>query len=105
MPNVILASYGQPLTRVEKKADETILYTIDVSSFLDNHEVIVSMMLPSYVAQITNFRSRKGKFIEVFIPAINLEGAAAYQDNKVNIVYTTNYGNTRTASFMVRCYK
>lgn len=105
MPTFKLPVCSAPLYKTEKRADESIAYTIDLTTELDNDEIIIAVQSPKYVAPITQYRSRRGKYLEVTIPDIVLEGAASTQESKCVIKYATNKGCNRTAAFIVKVYR
>lgn len=105
MPSFKLPAPGASLHKVEKQAAENICYQIDLNDILDKNEIIVAIQVPTYSVPITQFRSRKGKFIEITVPAIEIVGASPFQESKVVVKYVTNTGNARIASFLVKAFR
>ena len=105
MPAFKLPTYSSPIYKAEKRADEVLTYSIDVSGELDQDEIIVQVQEPLYINTITQYRSRKGKYLEVTIPSSVIEGASPTQESKCTIRYSTNKGNIRIASFIIKAYR
>ena len=97
-----LPKLGQPLHEVEKRADEEITYTIDLSEYLEKNEVVTEIVSTTNTSKC---RSRKGIYMEATVPVSTIEGAALHKKYLVSIVYKTNLGNTRSIAFNVKVYK
>lgn len=102
MPTIIIPPAGQSIPRVEKYANECIIYTLDCSKLLDPNELIVRTESSS--AAVLESRARKGSTIEAKISTQNLS-TETYIDMPVQLLYTTSTGNSRSANFLVRVYK
>jgi len=106
MPIIQVKPAGTALSRVEKYAEETIVYRLECSALLEPMELIstaVAIDVPEGV-KILNARTREGISIEVTITNEDLL-SQVYQDYLINISYKTTLGNTRIAAFQLRVYK
>lgn len=102
---VKLAGISPP--KVEKRAAESIVYTLDCSELLEKNEVITSIdLINDYPSTIvySDIRSRLGKHIEVRIDNTPI-GTSQYVDFNTNVFFYTNFKNKKLAVFTVRVYK
>lgn len=104
MPAIPIYKLGEPLPRVEKSSEETILYNIDLQSTLEKNEIV------TYIQKVTTsltdvvVRSRRGVSLEVKVLPSTL-GASAYMDYPITILFGTNLGNQKSTRFNLRVYK
>jgi len=102
MPTIIIPPAGQTIPRVEKFANECIIYTLDCSKLLDPNELIIKA--ESSNASVLEIRPRKGITIEVQVSTQSLS-TETYIDIPIQIVYNTSTGNSRNANFLVRVHR
>lgn len=105
MPELTLPPLSQPLLKVEKRADEEIKYTLNLSNTLDKNEVIMSIIKVAYPVPITLYRSRRGNTIEITVPPTTITGSFACREDRLLVEYKTILGNTRSLEFIVKVYK
>lgn len=97
---------GQPIAKIEKFAGESIVYLLDCTSLLEDHELITSicdMEVPEGVT-LTGVRSRLGKRIELCVSNSPLT-TQQYLDFTVPIPFKTTTGSKKLAVFQIRTYK
>lgn len=102
--SILITKPGEALHRVEKRAVDSIKYSLDLKNILEELEIITSIKGSSSLVDLTGVRSRKGKFIELQILP-NDNGSAPFLEYQVTIIFETNLGNTKSASFLLRTYK
>ena len=95
---------GQSMPIVEKRAIESITYSIALGEILTNNELATSIKSVESKLVITDPKIRQGKVIEIKVPPNTVSGSA-YIDNLVTILFATNTGNTRAAVFSIRVHK
>lgn len=103
---VIIKPAGQVPPKVEKRAAESILYTLNCSELVDSVELITGANVTSSYPGITfsDIRTRKGKNIEVRVENEAIT-AAQYTDFTVQVMFTTTFNNKKLAVFQLRVYK
>ncbi len=103
MPTVLIPPAGQPTPRVEKRAEETVQYTLDVSKLLDERELVTG--IESITPNVERCRPRKGRTIEIYIPPDTSVGAANFTEHKVTVLFKTTTDSIKSAVFSVKAYK
>lgn len=106
MPEIIVKAAGQTIPRVEKRAGESIVYTLNCAELLDKDELIVSAaeVADQEGLTISCIRPRKGKSVEIKVSNTDIL-TAVYIDYTISIAFSTVYNNTRYAVFSLRVYK
>lgn len=104
--NIVIKPAGQLPPKVEKRAAESILYTLNCSELVDPVELITGATVVSSSPGIafSDIRTRKGKNIEVRITNDAIT-AAQYTDFTVQVMFTTTFSNKKLAVFQLRVYK
>lgn len=106
MSNIIAPLAGQTPPRVEKRAEEQVQYTIDISPLLSKTEVAICIEnIICSAPIIEKCRTRKGKSIELFVTSMDLTGTAAFVEYKVTIQFKTTTNSIKSAVFLVKVYK
>lgn len=96
---------GNPIPKVDKRSNENILYTVDLTELLTGtNELTNEIQSVQCALPIESSKTRQGKFIEIRIPPSEVR-TAAYQDYNVSILFKTTLENIRSAVFTVRVYK
>lgn len=104
MSVIKVKSPGQTVPRVEKRAIESITYTIDLSELLLPTELANEIVEITGKLELTDTKIKHGRNIEVRIPS-SVVSTSQYLDYTVNVLFSTNTGNTRAAVFQVRVHK
>lgn len=106
MPEITLNGLGSPLARVDKQSSDTLNVSINLSSTLDPMEVVTGISKVSFIKPVIKYRSRKGKFLEVTLPSLDMpEGTSTFIDSKLVVEYTTSFENLRSAAIIIRNYR
>jgi hypothetical protein len=101
---ILVSKPGESLPKVEKRAEETITYSLDIEKILVPNEVAVSIKGVTSKLNIGKYRTRRGTSIELTVLPHDI-GAPQYMDYTVSVLFETNMGNTRSAVFNIRVYK
>jgi hypothetical protein len=106
MSTIQLKPAGQPAPKLEKRAIESILYTLDCAELLQQHELIVRVDVPATKSGliISDLRPRKGKSLELRIDN-DVLGTVAYIDYNVQLLFYTSFNNSKSAVFQLRVHK
>lgn len=98
---------GQPVTRVDKRAVESIVYSIDLTELLLPNELASAVDSIDSKLETTDIKIKHGKTVEVRIPSQvnNAPGTPAHMDYTINILVSTSLNNVRAAVFSIRVYK
>ena len=106
MSTIQLKPAGQPAPKLEKRAIESILYTLDCAELLQQYELIVRVDTPVTKSglNLTQLRPRKGKSIELRIDN-DVLGTAAYLDYNIQLLFYTSFNNSKSAVFQLRVHK
>lgn len=96
---------GHTVPNVDKYAAESIVYTLDCASLLQQHEIITSAKAPNQPGlTLSDIRPRKGTTIEVRVDNDALT-TSQYVDFIVQVEFGTILKNTKLAVFKVRVHK
>lgn len=106
MSTIILKPAGQPIPKVDKRAIESVLYTLDCAELLDQHELISAIDMPDPKPGLTinSLRPRRGRNIEVRVENDPLTNAQ-YVDHSIQLLFTTIFNNKKLAVFNLRVHK
>lgn len=106
MSIILLKPAGQPVPKTEKRAIESVLYTLDCAELLDQHELIngIEMPDPKPGLLISDLRPRRGRNIEVRIENEAIT-TAQYVDYTIQLLFTTIFNNRKAALFHLRVHK
>ena len=102
--SIIVKQAGAAIPRVEKRAAESIVYTLDCREILDKHELIVTAFASTSEVRTPLIRTRKGIMVEVRIENDPIT-TAQYLDYTVQIELSTSFNNTKLAVFQLRVHK
>lgn len=95
---------GSPAPRIEKRALESIVYSVDLTELLSNNELATSVVEVAGKLNITDIKIKHGKSVEVRIPSSDVT-TSQYVDHVITVLFSTNMNNTRAAVFNVRVHK
>lgn len=106
MSTIQVKQAGQPIPKLEKRAIESILYTLDCAELLDTNELIIKIDYPQIKQglTITSLRARKGKVIELRIDNDPI-GNAAFVDYTLQLLFYTSFNNSKSAVVQLRVHK
>ena len=106
MPIAVLKQAGHQVPKVEKRAIESILFTLDCSELLDQHELIdhVESTQEYPGMDLSDIRPRKGRNIEVRVDNDPLT-TSQYTDYTISLMFTTIFKNKKSAVFNLRVHK
>lgn len=95
---------GQAAPRVEKFAQESIVYTLDMSEVLIQNELISTIDLITTNLVVEDKRVKMGKNLLIRVGPNDI-GTSTYADYPVSVLVVTTDGNRKVAQFIVRVYK
>lgn len=95
---------GQPIPRIDKRAIESILYSIDLTELLQQGELAIGVEPSQNTLDLTDFKIRLGKTIEVRVPP-STTNTSQYLDYTISILFKTSIDNIRSAVFQLRVHK
>lgn len=106
MPTLKVKPAGQPVPRADKRAAESIVYTLDCSELLDTNEIATSVEAVTSAEGLTlsGLRTRRGVAIEVKVDNTPLD-TASHIDYTIELKFTTIFGSTKLAVFQVRVHR
>lgn len=98
---------GQPVPRVDKRAVESIVYSVDISELLQPNELASTVESIDSKLETADLKIKHGKTVEVRVPAKNVDtpGSPAFQDYTINVLVSTSLSNVRAVVFSIRVYK
>jgi hypothetical protein len=91
---------NKPSPLAEKRAAESIIYSILLDEILDKGELVISIKSVSSKVVVETPRIRQGKIIELRVPP----STSANMDGNTTILFLTNLGNVRAAVFTIRIH-
>lgn len=97
---------GQAVPKVEKRAVESILYTLNCDELLEQNELIVRVDMPAVKPgiSITDLRPRKGRSIELRVDNESLNNSA-YIDYNLQVLFYTTFNNCKSAVMQLKVHK
>jgi hypothetical protein len=103
MSTVVIKPPGQAVPQVDKRALESIVYTLDLNQLLEPKEQVVEIaQVLSADLIIADEKIKLAKNIELRIMPSGLNSAL---DNTVTVLFNTNLGNMRAAVFQVSVHR
>ncbi len=96
---------GQTAPKVEKFAQESILYVLNCVAILEPNEIIIKATLaPQQGLEVVSIRSKKGNTVHLLLSNDPL-GTSQYVDYNIRVNVTTNTGSLKIANFILRVHK